>query len=88
MHYSTRIPVCVPALGLTAPTVALEAADQPTPVFTETTPPAGTDGIGVKWKAVTVPNLGVMLIAIARPSGEGPFPAVLVLHGTHGFAQE
>ena len=34
------------------------------------------------------PDLGVMLIAIARPTGEGPFPTVIVLHGTHGFARE
>jgi dienelactone hydrolase len=29
-----------------------------------------------------------MRAAIARPSGTGPFPAVLVLHGTHGFARQ
>ncbi len=29
-----------------------------------------------------------MVAAIARPSGEGPFPTAIVLHGSHGFAQE
>jgi carboxymethylenebutenolidase len=29
-----------------------------------------------------------MLAAVARPTGSGPFPAVLLLHGTHGFARE
>jgi len=29
-----------------------------------------------------------MLAAVARPSGGGPFPVVLVLHGTHGFARQ
>jgi dienelactone hydrolase len=29
-----------------------------------------------------------MLAAVARPSGAGPFPVVVVLHGTHGFARE
>jgi carboxymethylenebutenolidase len=29
-----------------------------------------------------------MLAAVARPSGAGPFPTVLLLHGSHGFAQE
>jgi dienelactone hydrolase len=29
-----------------------------------------------------------MLAAVARPSGAGPFPVVLVLHGTHGFARQ
>jgi dienelactone hydrolase len=28
-----------------------------------------------------------MFAAVARPSG-GPFPVVLVLHGTHGFARQ
>jgi dienelactone hydrolase len=27
-------------------------------------------------------------VAVVRPSGPGPFPAVLILHGTHGFADE
>ena len=31
---------------------------------------------------------GVVRIAVARPDGKGPFPAVLILHGTHGFAEE
>lgn len=31
---------------------------------------------------------GVILAAVARPSGAGPFPALIILHGTHGFAQE
>jgi carboxymethylenebutenolidase len=31
---------------------------------------------------------GPMLAAVARPSGAGPFPAVIVLHGSHGFARE
>jgi dienelactone hydrolase len=37
---------------------------------------------------VAVPDLGVMRAAVARSSGSGPFPAVLVLHGTHGFARQ
>jgi dienelactone hydrolase len=32
--------------------------------------------------------MGVMLAAVAQPSGAGPFPTVLLLHGSHGFAQE
>lgn len=51
-------------------------------------PPAGTADLGVRWMQVRATDLGVMLIAIARPSGTGPFPAVIVLHGTHGFARE
>jgi dienelactone hydrolase len=33
-------------------------------------------------------DLGVMLAAVARPSGVGPFPVVVLLHGTHGFARQ
>ena len=42
----------------------------------------------MKWVTIAVADLGVMRAAIARPSGTGPFPAVLVLHGTHGFARQ
>jgi dienelactone hydrolase len=58
------------------------------PIVTATDAPAGTEALPVKWVTVTVPDLGVMRAAIARPSGTGPFPAVLVLHGTHGFARQ
>ena len=29
-----------------------------------------------------------MIAAVARPNGSGPFPALLILHGSHGFAEE
>jgi dienelactone hydrolase len=37
---------------------------------------------------VPAPGLGVMPAAVARPPGAGAFPVVLLLHGTHGFAQQ
>ena len=40
------------------------------------------------WVSVPAPGGGVMRAAIARPSGRGPFPVVVVLHGTHGLAEE
>ena len=58
------------------------------PIVTATEAPAGTETFPVKWVRVAVPDLGVMRAAIAQPSGMGPFPAVVVLHGTHGFARQ
>jgi len=42
----------------------------------------------VQWIKVKVPGQGTLLAAVVRPSGDGPFPAVILLHGTHGFARE
>lgn len=76
-------------MGLgTASTAAAQQAPQPT--VSVARPPVGAEGEaqGVHWVQVAAPGVGVMLMAIARPEGEGPFPAVLLLHGTHGFAHE
>ena len=75
------------ALRLVATLLAMTSLAAAETVSVE--PPAGTADLGVRWMQVKAPDLGgVMLIAIARPSGAGPFPAVIVLHGTHGFARE
>src|SRR5262249_32088263 len=58
------------------------------PVVAAADAPAGTEGLAVQWVKVTAPGLGIMLAAVARPAGAGPFPSVLLLHGTHGFAQQ
>ena len=50
--------------------------------------PAGTEKLAVQWLRIADADLGVMLAAVARPSGPGPHPVVVVLHGTHGFAHE
>ncbi|HXG70476.1 MAG TPA: dienelactone hydrolase family protein [Gemmatimonadaceae bacterium] len=42
----------------------------------------------VHWLKVAAPGVGVMFAAVARPQGPGPFPAVIILHGSHGFAQQ
>lgn len=86
------------AVLLTAGTLAAAAWQGPTratlggrrnpPVVTMTEAPAGTETVRVEWISVTVPDLGMMRAAVARPTGTGPFPAVLILHGTHGFARQ
>jgi dienelactone hydrolase len=55
---------------------------------TPAAPPPATEWSGAEWGVVNVADIGDVLIAVTRPSGEGPFPAVIILHGTHGFAQE
>src|SRR5262245_17967549 len=56
--------------------------------ITETEAPPGTETLVVQWVKVSAPSVGVMLAAVARPRGPGPFPTVVLLHGTHGFAHE
>ena len=41
----------------------------------------------VVWISVNTDS-GVVHAAVAIPEGKGPFPAIIILHGTHGFAQE
>jgi dienelactone hydrolase len=42
----------------------------------------------VQWVKIAAPGVGVMLAAVARPQGAGPSPAIIILHGSHGFAQQ
>ena len=49
---------------------------------------AGADTQSVQWVSLTTPKLGTFRAAVARPEGAGPFPTVILLHGTHGFARE
>ena len=65
-----------------------QGAPGTSPVVSAVSAPPGTEALGVQWVHVGVPGGRVMLAAVARPSGAGPFPTVLLLHGSHGFAQE
>ena len=68
------------------PTVS--ARQDTLPVVSRVDAPAGTEALGVQWVKVAVPGVGVMLAAVARPEGIGPFRALLILHGSHGFARQ
>jgi len=50
--------------------------------------PPGTESLGADWISIAVPGIGKLAAAVARPTGKGPYPTVLLLHGSHGFAQE
>src|SRR2546425_11316315 len=64
------------------------AGVSPAPVVTPVAAPHGSDGLAVRWVSISASDLGTMLAAIATPAGRAPFPSVLLLHGTHGFARE
>ncbi|MSQ23401.1 MAG: hypothetical protein EXR58_02450 [Chloroflexi bacterium] len=50
-------------------------------------PPAGTEGLGVSWIQISLER-GTFLAAVARSNSAGPVPLVVILHGSHGFAQQ
>ncbi len=58
------------------------------PVVSTTDPPVGTQTQGVQWIRIAAPGMGVMFAAVARPLGTGPFPTIIILHGTHGFGEQ
>jgi len=58
------------------------------PVVSIAAAPPGTETLAVQWVKVAAPGLGVLPAAVARPRGAGPFPTVVLLHGSHGFAHE
>ncbi len=66
----------------------LGVPDSGPPIVMPAESPPETASLNVQWVKVAVPNEGTMLAAVARPAGVGQFPAVLILHGTHGFARE
>jgi dienelactone hydrolase len=60
----------------------------PKPIVSVAAAPAGTERLEAQWINISVPDVGGLIAAVARPSGAGPFPSILLLHGSHGFAQE
>ena len=45
-------------------------------------------GKDVRWLKADVKGMGALSVAVLKPEGQGPFPAVVILHGTHGFGRE
>jgi len=92
--FSAVAGVCLLILHSLAPAVARvsqpakQLVSTPPPIVATSEPPTGTETLAVQWLRILGPNRGAMSAAVARPSGTGPFPAVLILHGTHGFARE
>lgn len=86
LRFVTTLIVSMAALG--SGLIAWQTAVNPVPIVSPAEPPAGTATLPVQWMKVSAPGGGVMLLAVARPKGAGPFPAILLLHGTHGFAHQ
>ena len=73
---------------LLAPRACIGQAIEAGSVLQPAEPPAGTERLRVKWVTAANPGAQPILMAIARPHGPGPLPVVVLLHSTHGFAQE
>ena len=69
--------------------VTATAAAQAAPL-SPASPPPGSEGLGAAWYTVATPEGRTLLVAVydPRPSPDQAVPAILVLHGTHGFAQQ
>lgn len=92
IHVTSRVRapalLALVALGcLGAPATSAQGHGVP-PIVSTIAAPDGVDIDGVEWLQVAVPGLGVMRAAVARPQGTGPFPALVILHGSHGFARQ
>jgi dienelactone hydrolase len=62
----------------------------PAGALTPVAPPSGTEGLGAAWYTIATLDGRTLLLAIydTRPSPDQAAPAILVLHGTHGFASQ
>ena len=75
-------------LACPAPQASSQGATTSSLAVSPALAPSGTEALAVQWVNVTVADLGVVLAAVAQPPGAGPFPTIIILHGTHGFAHE
>jgi dienelactone hydrolase len=92
-HFLARLIAVGALLALASPgyrssTLKASGRQDARPAVSAIDAPVGTDTQSVRWVKVAAPGVGVMLAAVARPQGAGPFPTVIILHGSHGFAQQ
>jgi dienelactone hydrolase len=82
--------VSVLLLSLLAWTGSQPAAAAPSSALAAVTPPPGTEGFGANWYTVATPAGRTLVVAIydTRSSPDQAVPAILVLHGSHGFASQ
>jgi dienelactone hydrolase len=67
-----------------------QATAAPAVALVPAAPPGGTETLGAAWYTVATPEGRTLLVAIydTRPAPDQQVPAILVLHGTHGFATQ
>jgi carboxymethylenebutenolidase len=68
--------------------IAAAANEDSRPAIAKVSSPAGTEGLQAQWIEISTRDSAVMRAAVVRPAGKGPFPTVVLLHGSHGFARE
>ncbi len=85
----TPKPMLTPPTPTPTPTPVPSPEPTPTPTstpnWTEVNAPLGVSFTGAKWIEIDAPEGRKILAASFRPEGTGPFPIVVVLHGTEGF---
>src|SRR5262249_53996217 len=70
---------------------SLHAAGQGRTDTTSATPAPSEsqdDSLGIRWVQIQVMGTATLSAAVVSPRGRGPFPAIVILHGSHGFAKE
>jgi dienelactone hydrolase len=83
-----RFSVARGIVGLAVAAILPSRASSAQAVVSAAEPPAGGETLPVQWIKVAIPNYGTILGAVSKPSSAGPFPTVIVFHGSHGFARE
>jgi len=79
-----------PAAALATATAAAPAEEASAEALAPAAAPSGAEGLGASWYTVATPEGRTLLLAIydTRPSTDQAVPAILVLHGSHGFARQ